>query len=79
METPEEKVIFFPRKLFYLIIRLHDIRISNRFFTAEKTTIKFMNPFTPSGGWAMFWSCQDRLGPTKVSLARSWTGKEADQ
>ena len=29
----------------------------------EKTTITFINPLSPTGGWAMFWSCQDRFWP----------------
>ena len=40
-----------------------------------KIQIKFRNPFSPTGSWAMFWSCQDRFWPDEGVYGEVEDGK----
>ncbi|MFH1952670.1 MAG: ABC transporter substrate-binding protein [Pseudomonadota bacterium] len=61
--------------LLILVVTFAVVVISSSAFAQDKIQIKFRNPFSPTGSWAMFWSCQDRFWPQEGVYGEVEDGK----
>ena len=75
METLKKRSYFLQNSILISLIVLMISVSPISAFAEGKNSIKFMNPWIASGGWAMFWSCQDRLWPDEGVSGEVLDGK----
>jgi len=61
--------------LLILVVTFAIMSIPSGAFAQGKIEIKFRNPFSPTGSWAMFFSCQDRFWPEEGVYGEVEDGK----